>query len=64
VDLSNGNRTIIADDDVGSGVHLINPEGIALDSANNRAFVADDILGGIVVIDLAPGERAVSSKGL
>ena len=63
VDLSNGNRTIIADSSIGSGVNLTSPQYMALDSANNRAFVTDFILSAVIAIDLTTGERAVSSKG-
>ncbi len=62
IDLGNGARTIVSDDNTGSGPNLDFPVGIALDSANNRALVVDNTLGALIAIELGSGERAVSSR--
>jgi hypothetical protein len=62
IDLDSGNRTIISDDDTGTGTNLSNPAAIVLDSTNNRSLVLDNILDALVVIDLTTGERAIASR--
>ena len=58
VDLVSGNRTVIADQNVGFGPMLSNPSAIALDSDNNRALVADGIVPATLYwVDLASGNR-------
>ena len=72
VDLDNGDRTIISDDDdtdnnnaqVGTGPGFDIPNSIALDSsdpANPRLFVVDSSLDAVISVDLNTGNRTVIS---
>ncbi len=42
VDLGSGNRTLISDKTTSAGPAFVQPNGVALDSANNRALVVDE----------------------
>ena len=62
VDLTSGDRTIISGSGVGSGQEFLVPWYIEHDLANNRVFIFDLAVTGVLVVDLATGERAVMSK--
>ena len=47
---------------VGSGPSFQFPSYIALDLANNRAFIYDLAVTGVLVVELSTGERAIFSK--
>ena len=57
VDLTTGNRTRFASGTVGSGGSLWQPRGIAVDSANNRAFTIESAFRLSIAIDLTTGDR-------
>ena len=61
VDLTSGDRTIVSNKDVGSGVDFISPKGIAADYLNNRVYVVDFTLQAILEVDLGTGNRKVLS---
>lgn len=56
VDLTTGQRSTISGNGVGGGASFSAPASIALDSANNRAFVTDGSL--VIEVDLASGDRS------
>ncbi|AWF82661.1 hypothetical protein BTJ40_18620 [Microbulbifer sp. A4B17] len=58
VDLDTGDREIICDDSLGDPPFFDYPSGLALDLANNRAFVSDRGTGGIWQVDLATGDKS------
>ena len=62
IDLDSGARSVLSDDNTGTGPNLGTPRGIALDSTNNRALVVDSGLDALIVIELDSGERAISSQ--
>jgi hypothetical protein len=64
VDLSTGDRTVLSDDSTGTGIDFQYVVAAALDTANNRVFVSDNdrSLGGLFVVELGTGERAVMTK--
>jgi hypothetical protein len=62
VDLTTGDRTILSDSNIGSGVEFESPHYIELDLDNDRAFVYDLAVTGVIVIHLPTGERALTSK--
>jgi hypothetical protein len=62
VDLTSGDRTIISGAGVGSGQEFLVPWHIEHDVANDRVFIFDLAVTGVLVVDLSTGERAVMSK--
>lgn len=62
IDLATGDRTVIASDAIGSGPVIVHAEGLALDTANNRALVVDGYLDILVAIDLTSGDRTILSS--
>ena len=51
-----GNETVISNPVTPNNINsFVNPLGIALDSANNRAFVIDRGLDAVIEVDLTPG---------
>jgi hypothetical protein len=62
VDLTSGDRTIISGAGVGSGQDFLSPHYVEYDLANDRIFIFDLAVTGVLVVDLATGERAVMSK--
>jgi len=62
VDLTTGNRIIVSGAGVGSGQEFGSNERLDLDLQNDRAFVYDLAVGGVIVVDLTTGERAVATK--
>jgi DNA-binding beta-propeller fold protein YncE len=62
ISLANGDRTELSGATTGSGVLFRNPYYVVLDSGNNRAFVYDIAVTGIIEVELSNGERAVMSK--
>lgn len=64
VDLKTGNRSILSDDETGTGPNLYRPYGIVLDTDNHRALVADGVLYAVVAIDLKTGNRKILSGAL
>jgi hypothetical protein len=69
VDLTTGDRTLVSGPNLGSGPSFGTIYGIAVDTAANRAFVADSGIDGdggvdgVVEVDLATGNRTVLSTG-
>ena len=63
VDLGTGERSVISSSNagIGDGVAFVDPQAIALDSANNRVFVVDSNLQALVAVDLNTGDRRVFS---
>jgi DNA-binding beta-propeller fold protein YncE len=61
VDLGSGDRTVISSANVGDGPTFRIPDAVALDSANNRALVADRELEALLAVDLGSGDRTVIS---
>ncbi|WDD97916.1 hypothetical protein [Thalassomonas actiniarum] len=56
IDLSTGERTIIADSDtVGNGDFFNGPDDVEFDTENNRAFILNGDLGAIFSVDLSNG---------
>lgn len=60
VDPITGVRTIISDDDTGSGTGFRSPTAITLDAAGNL-LVSDTLLDAIVSVDPATGDRTIIS---
>jgi hypothetical protein len=66
VDLATGDRAILSENNDGNGDNFVFPVSIAVDTANNRALVADSIfpLTDIVAVDLTSGIRTpISPNG-
>jgi DNA-binding beta-propeller fold protein YncE len=62
VDLTNGNRSVVSAFGVrGNGPAFIAPEGVTMDSANNRALVTDSINNSLTAVTLADGNRTIIS---
>ena len=59
VDLSNGARTIVSDDDTDTDFVL--PTGIVLNSTGTTAYVTDQGLDAVVSVDLSNGNRTIIS---
>lgn len=57
VDPDNGDRTVLADGSVGSGIHLRGVRGISLDSEHQVAYVVDGVADIVMAIDLETGDR-------
>ncbi|MGL6162315.1 Ig-like domain-containing protein [Microbulbifer sp.] len=64
VDLDTGDREIIFDNHTGSGPFFDSVDGLALDLANNRAFVSDDGTGGVWQVDLTSGDRSTFASSV
>ncbi len=65
LDLDSRERTVVADEAVGAGPVLVEPLGIAIDSARNLALVTDAKLKALVAINLADDDytrRVISDK--
>ncbi|MCP4409785.1 MAG: hypothetical protein GY807_18985, partial [Gammaproteobacteria bacterium] len=66
VDLTTGDRALISDEQIGAGPlfggAVAGVVGIALDAANQRAFVADDSFEAIFAVDLPSGDRVIVSQ--
>jgi len=74
VDLATGARTILSDNDTPTTDNAFNfsiPNGITLDSANNRALVVDAGFGftapevnlaAVVAVDIVNGQRVIFSR--
>lgn len=68
VEISTGDRTVISDSSVGSGVNLIGATFLLLDSTNSNAFVAchenfSPYNSFISKVDLVSGNRTIISNG-
>lgn len=61
LDLGTGSRTVFADLNAGRGPVLQRPRGIAVDSTNGRAIVADSLLRALVAINLSTQMRTILS---
>jgi len=59
VDLSNADRTILANTNTGSGPDFDFLTALALDVPNNRALVLDDTLDALISVDLVTGNRSI-----
>ncbi|MEM8816259.1 MAG: hypothetical protein AAGE85_10545, partial [Pseudomonadota bacterium] len=57
VDLLSGNRSILSDDNTGTGAAFGRPTNITIDARNNRALVVETQPPSIVAVDLATGNR-------
>ncbi|MCA8977506.1 MAG: Ig-like domain-containing protein [Planctomycetes bacterium] len=57
VNLSTGVRRTVSGPGVGSGANLSIPNGIALDTPNNRLLVTERDLDQLIAIDLSTGDR-------
>lgn len=64
VNPATGYRDLVSGPEVGSGVAMDDPEGLAVDPAGGRAWIADGSSGlrTIIEIDLASGDRTVCSS--
>jgi hypothetical protein len=63
IDLNTNVQTSFYNDtSLSSGQIMSTPVAIAMDTVNNRLFVADNFINGLFVIELATGERAVASQ--
>ncbi len=62
VNVDNGSRTVVSDNDLHSGPVLSVPVGLAIDSENNRVLVTDIIDRMLLAIDLNNGERTLLSQ--
>ena len=62
VDLTTGDRTIVSGAGVGSGQAFGSNERLDVELQNNVAYVYDLAVGGVIIIDLATGDRAVVTK--
>ncbi|MCP4406253.1 MAG: hypothetical protein GY807_00505 [Gammaproteobacteria bacterium] len=61
VDLTSGDRQVISDSANGSGPAFNAVLNMALDSDNNRIFLADLVSNTLVVVDLISGDKAIYS---
>ncbi|MGF1466737.1 MAG: Ig-like domain-containing protein [Sandaracinaceae bacterium] len=59
VDLTTGARSIVREDLVGIGPHLVTPSAVALQVDGESLFLADPERGGVLEVDLTTGERSV-----
>ena len=57
IDLETGNRTTLSSDILGSGPSILRPNGMAVDSANNKAYVSSE--SKIIEVDLLTGNRTI-----
>ncbi len=62
VNLINGARDELSGEDRGQGTLPSLMSGLVLDAENGRAFVSDQRLNAVFIIDLESGDRAVMSK--
>ncbi len=62
VSLTTGDRTIVSGTGVGIGVSFLSPYHVTVDVAGNRAFVYDVAVTGILVVELATGQRALMAR--
>lgn len=62
VDRASGDRTVLSGDGTrGAGPGFLQPDGIAMDSANNRILVTDALVGAVIAVDLTTGDRTIVS---
>lgn len=61
INMQTGERTVIADDTVGSGVKLQGPVSVSLDLQRNRALIVDAEYKAVFAVNLANGDRTVLS---
>jgi len=59
--LTTSTKTILADNETGTGPKLLKPRGLVIDSTNNRMLITDSELDAVISIDLATGHRSVVS---
>ena len=62
VNLSDGARSDVASGSVGSGTVPVQPTNLTMDTVNNRLFVYDISLTGIMTVDLNTGSRTISNS--
>ncbi|MCP4408475.1 MAG: hypothetical protein GY807_12065 [Gammaproteobacteria bacterium] len=62
VDLNTGNREILSETGEGFGSSFNFPQNLALDAANDRVFLADQISNALLVVDLISHDRAIFSQ--
>jgi len=61
--LLNGDRTILsADGTQGGGPPFLQPDGIAMDTANNRILVTDALVDAVFSVNLVTGDRDIISN--
>ena len=61
VDLSSGIRSVLSDENNGTGTNLGYPYSIAIDSSGNRALIVDTQWKAIFSVDLNTGNRTILS---
>lgn len=63
IDMATGNRTIIASSSRGTGTDLAGPKGIALNTAETKAYVIDNSFSAdrLFEVDLVTGDRTILS---
>jgi hypothetical protein len=57
-----GARTLVASKTTGTGPHLGNPRGIALDERRNLVVVTDIAPAGVFLVDLVTRERVIIAR--
>ncbi len=62
VDLRNGNRTVISDDDTGAGPSLNTPRGIVLSADGASLLALSSGLDALLAVDLSNGNRRIISR--
>ncbi len=63
VDLTNGDRAVVSAFGVrGAGPDMLQPEGVTMDAANNRALVTDSLNNLLMAVGLTNGDRTVISN--
>lgn len=62
VDLATGDRKILSEVGDGFGASFNFPQNMALDTANDRVFLADQISNVLLVVDLISHDRAIFSQ--
>lgn len=68
INKANGDRTIVSSaistetESVGSGISLERAEDVVVDLTNNRGFIADLDINGVISIDINTGDRTILSS--
>jgi DNA-binding beta-propeller fold protein YncE len=63
VDLTNGDRAVFSALGIrGNGPEFLAPEGVTMDTANNRALVTDSLDNSLVAVALTNGDRTIVSR--
>jgi|GEM_PF-7073920 len=62
IDLASGARSVLSDGATGDGTRFLSPASIAIDAVRDVALVPDTGLSGLVMVDLASGDRVMVSR--